>query len=36
MPEYIFDRYRQRYAVEIQEDSDQAYYLKIKDRKSVV
>jgi len=31
MPEYIFDRYRQRYAVEIQEDSDQAYYLKIKD-----
>ena len=31
MPEYVFDRYRQRYAVEVQEDSDQSYYLKIKD-----
>ena len=31
MPEYIFDRYRQRYVVEVQEDGDQSYYVKIKD-----
>ena len=31
MAEYIFDRYRQRYAVEVQENSDQTYYIKIKD-----
>ena len=31
MPEYIYDRYRQRYAVEVQEGSDKSYYVKIKD-----
>ncbi len=31
MTEYVYDRYRQRYAVEVQEDSDKSYYIKIKD-----
>jgi GNAT superfamily N-acetyltransferase len=31
MAEYIFDRFRQRYQIEVQEDSDQTYYIKMKD-----
>jgi hypothetical protein len=31
MSEYIFDRYRQRYILEVQENSEQSYYIKIKD-----
>jgi GNAT superfamily N-acetyltransferase len=31
MPDYIFDRFRQRYDIETQEDSDQVYYIKLKD-----
>jgi GNAT superfamily N-acetyltransferase len=36
MSDYIFDRFRQRYEIEIHEDSDQAYYIKIKDREEYV
>jgi len=31
MPGYIFDRYNQRYAIEVHEDSEQSFYIKIKD-----
>jgi len=31
MPDYVFDRYRQRYAIEVQEDRDQSFCVKIKD-----
>jgi GNAT superfamily N-acetyltransferase len=36
MSDYIFDRFKQRYDIEIQEDSGQAYYIKIKDREEYV
>jgi hypothetical protein len=32
IPEYIFDRYTQRYAVEVVEDSELSFYIKLKDR----
>ena len=36
MSDYIFDRFRQRYDIEIQEDSDQAYYIKVKNGEEYV
>ena len=31
MPEYILDRYKQRYTIEVQEDSELSFYIKLKD-----
>jgi hypothetical protein len=36
IPKYIYDRYQQRYAVEMVEDSELSFYIKLKDRDTYI
>jgi len=36
IPKYIYDRYNQRYTVEVEEDSELSFYIKLKDRETYI
>jgi GNAT superfamily N-acetyltransferase len=36
IPGYIYDRYNQRYAVEVEEDSELSFYIKLKDGETYI